>query len=177
MSKLVTWQETYEMVSRAKRLLRTLFSPQASISPPFPLPASTSMHLGSFRMRSKARLYTAVLLSPLKTSSQRTVATPPVMTIPKMTTPRFADCCVVRAPLSRHDSSDQGTRPVSLVMVTLLRTGPGAEVVDELVAVRSCVHACIDRKPMREVRSLGRTRSDCILLFDMNDLFLARLSL
>jgi len=49
-------------------------------------------------------------------------------------------------------------------MVTLLRAGPGAEVVDELVAVRTCVHACIDRRPMREVGSLGRTRSDCILL-------------
>jgi hypothetical protein len=94
-----------------------------------------------------------------------------------MTTPRFADCCVVRAPLSRHDSSDQGTRPVSLVMVTLLRAGPGAEVVDELAAVRTCVHACTDRKPMREVGSRGRTRSDCILLFDMDDVFLARLSL
>lgn len=47
-------------------------------------------------------------------------------------------------------------------MVTLLRAGPGAEVVDELVAVRSCVHACTDRRPMREVGSLGRTRSDCI---------------
>jgi hypothetical protein len=62
-------------------------------------------------------------------------------------------------------------------MVTLLRAGPGAEVVDELVAVRSCVNAGMDRKPMREVGTLGRTRSDCILLFDMVDLFLARLSL
>ena len=79
-------------------------------------------------------------------------------------TARFADCCVVRAPLSRHDNSDQGTRPVSLAMVTLLRDGPGAEVVDELVAVRTCVHACTERKPMREAGSLGRTRSDCILL-------------
>jgi hypothetical protein len=43
--------------------------------------------------------------------------------------------------------------------------------------VRSCVNAGMDRKPMREVGTLGRTRSDCILLFDMVDLFLARLSL
>jgi hypothetical protein len=62
-------------------------------------------------------------------------------------------------------------------MVTLLRAGPGAEVVDELVAVRSCVYACTDRKPMREVGSLGRTRSDCILLFELDEFFLARLSL
>jgi hypothetical protein len=60
-------------------------------------------------------------------------------------------------------------------MVTLLRAGPGAEVVDELVAVRSCVHACTDRSPMREVGILGRTRSDCILLFDLDDFLLARL--
>jgi hypothetical protein len=80
-----------------------------------------------------------------------------------MTTTKLADCCVVRAPLSRHDSSDQGTRPVSLAMVTLRRAGPGAEVVDELVAVRSCVYAWTDRRPRREVGSLGRTRSDCIL--------------
>jgi hypothetical protein len=62
-------------------------------------------------------------------------------------------------------------------MVTLLRAGPGAEVVDELVAVRSCVHAGTARRPIREVEIHGRTRSDCILLFDMNEFFLDRLSL
>jgi hypothetical protein len=60
-------------------------------------------------------------------------------------------------------------------MVTLLRAGPGAEVVDELVVVRSCVYAGTDCRPMREVGSLGRTRSDCILLFDMDDFLLAQL--
>jgi hypothetical protein len=62
-------------------------------------------------------------------------------------------------------------------MVTLLRAGPGAEVVDELVAVRSCVHAGTARRPIREAGIRGRTRSDCILLSVLNDLFLARLSL
>jgi hypothetical protein len=93
-----------------------------------------------------------------------------------MTTAKLADCCVVRAPLSRHDSSDQGTRPVSLAMVTLRRAGPGAEVVDEFVALRSCVHAWTERRPKREVESLGSIRSDCILIVELYDLFLARLS-
>lgn len=79
-------------------------------------------------------------------------------------TARLADCCVVRAPLSRQDNSDHGTRPVSLVMVTLLRVGPEAEVVDELVAVRSWMHGCTDRRPTREAGSLDKTRSDCIVL-------------
>lgn len=93
-------------------------------------------------------------------------------------TARFADCCVVRAPLSRQDNSDHGTRPVSLAIVTLLRVGPEAEVVDELVAVRSWIHGCIDRRPRRDPGSLGGSRSDCIVLYDLNDfLLLARLTL
>mgnify|MGYP001184828154 FL=1 len=80
-----------------------------------------------------------------------------------MTTAKFADCCVVRAPLSFHDNSDQGTRPVSLAMVTLFRAGPEADDVDELVAVRSWVYAWVDRRPMRDAGSLGRTRRDCIV--------------
>lgn len=49
-------------------------------------------------------------------------------------------------------------------MVTLLRVGPEADVVDELVAVRSWTHGCTDRKPIREAGSLGTSRSDCIVL-------------
>ena len=79
-----------------------------------------------------------------------------------MTTNRFADCCVVRAPLSRHDSSDHGTRPVSVVTVTCLRVGPDADVVDEDVAVRSWVQARAGRRARREAGSRVNKRSDCM---------------
>ena len=70
----------------------------------------------------------AVLLSVLKTSSQRTVATPPVAKRPRRTRPTLKVCWVVRAAFSPRLRFFQGMLPVSFTTVTARRR-EGEDVV------------------------------------------------